>query len=157
MAIPSNTRVDSFTEFVREVEPRPQRALIARFGPELGRDSAAEALAWAWEHWDRVTGLENAAGYLYRVGVSKARSLRRPGALMPAVDDVRSPWVEPALPGALERLSDRQRTVVLLVYSMGWKHREVAETLGMRTGTVRKHLERGMAKLRASLKVTDDA
>ena len=157
MASPSKTHIDSFTEFVREVEPRLQRALIARFGPDLGRDTAAEALAWAWEHWEKVTGLTNAAGYLYRVGVSHARRLGKPIVLMPAQVESRGPWVEPGLPRALERLTDRQRTVVVLVHAMGWKHREVAEMLGMKTGSVRKHLERGMNKLRAGLKVVQDA
>ena len=156
MTVPSKTRVDFFTEFVRETEPPLQRALIARFGPDLGRDTAAEALAWAWENWDRVTGLSNPAGYLYKVGVSRARRFRRSRVLMPAVDDTRRPWVEPGLPAALGKLSEQQRTVVLLVHAMGWKQSEVAEMLDVATGTVRKHLERGMAKLRSGLKVEAD-
>ena len=48
------TKVDSFTEFVSEVEPRLRRALTAAFGSEVGREAAAEALVYGWEHWDRV-------------------------------------------------------------------------------------------------------
>ncbi len=43
---------DTFEAFVRDAEPRLRRALVAAYGPEQGRDAAAEALAYAWEHWD---------------------------------------------------------------------------------------------------------
>ncbi len=151
------TRVDSFTEFVREVEIRLQTALIARYGPDLGRESAAEALAYGWEHWDRVSEMDNPAGYLYRVATSRVRRLRRRPPRLPEVEQQHWPWVEPGLPAALAGLSDNQRTVVLMVHSFEYTHAETAAALGVSTGTVRKHLERGMAKLRAALEVSGDA
>jgi len=33
----------------------------------------AEALAYAWENWDRLSSMKNPVGYLYRVGQSRAR------------------------------------------------------------------------------------
>jgi hypothetical protein len=48
-------------------------ALAAAAGIEAGREATAEALAYGWEHWDRVGSMENPVGYLYRVGRSKAR------------------------------------------------------------------------------------
>lgn len=153
LVAPEQTRVDSFTEFVREVETRLQTALVARYGPDLGPESAAEALAYAWEHWDRVREMENPAGYLYRVATSRVRRLRRRPPRLPEVEHQHWPWVEPGLPAALEDLTNRQRTVVLLVHSFGYTHAETADVLGVATGTVRKHLERGMAKLRAALEV----
>ena len=63
------TSVDAFSTFVVEVEPRLRRALTATFGPEVGREAAAEALAYGWTHWERVGAMDNAAGYLYRVGL----------------------------------------------------------------------------------------
>jgi RNA polymerase sigma-70 factor (ECF subfamily) len=139
------------------VESRLQHAFIARYGTDLGRETAAEALAYGWEHWDRVRGMGNPAGYLYRVGTSRARRFRRRDPRFPEVATDRWPWVEPALPGALRRLTVNQRTAVVLVHSFGWTHLEVAGLLGVATGTVRKHLERGMAKLRAALEVDTDA
>lgn len=38
-----------FVAFARTVEPRLRIALMARFGPDRGREAASEALAWAWE------------------------------------------------------------------------------------------------------------
>ncbi|MEE9205763.1 MAG: sigma factor-like helix-turn-helix DNA-binding protein [Acidimicrobiia bacterium] len=138
------------------METRLQTALIARYGPDLGQESAAEALAYAWEHWDRVRGMENPPGYLYRVATSRVRHLRRRPPRLPEVEAQGWPWVEPGLPAALRKLSNKQRTAVLLIHSFGYTHAETAVVLGVATGTVRKHLERGMAKLRAALEVDGD-
>ena len=46
--VDQDTSTDSFTEFVREAEPRLRHALCAAFGGEVGRESAAEALAYGW-------------------------------------------------------------------------------------------------------------
>jgi predicted RNA polymerase sigma factor len=77
VAISTGTRSETFEAFFREAEPRLRRALIAAAGAEVGREAAAEALAYGWEHWDRVGAMENPAGYLYRVGRSKARRWRK--------------------------------------------------------------------------------
>jgi ribosomal protein S11 len=45
---------ESYTGFVKDVEPRLRQALVARFGPEEGREATAEALAYGWEHWKRL-------------------------------------------------------------------------------------------------------
>ena len=57
-----------FERFVAEVEPRVRRALVAGFGAVVGRQAAADALAWAWQNWERVREIESPVGYLYRVG-----------------------------------------------------------------------------------------
>lgn len=147
----------SFERFVRQSESKLRHALVARYGPEVGRDAAAEALSYGWEHWDRVSAMENPIGYLFRVGQSKARRHRAPGPHFPAPPAAHEPEFEPALPDALERLTEKQRTVVLLIHSFGWLMTEVAEVLGVGLTTVQKHEERGMAKLRRALEVTVDA
>ena len=42
----------SFTEWADGAEPRIRHALTASFGPEIGVDATAEAMAHAWERWD---------------------------------------------------------------------------------------------------------
>ena len=54
-------------------------------------------------------------------------------------------------PKALERLSHRQRTAVILVHGFDWTHEEVADVMGVSVSTVRNHLRRGMVKLRSAL------
>ena len=145
----------SFEAFFAEVEPRLRVAASAAFGFEVGADAAAEALMYGWEHWDRVSAMENPSGYLFRVARSKSRRLRRRAVVLPAVTAESSVWVESGLPDALASLSERQRTVVLLVHSMGWTQSEVANLLGISQGAVRTHLERGLKRLRVKLGVSD--
>ncbi len=149
------TPMHSFSEFFAEVEPRLRHSLVAALGSEDGRDAAAEALAYGWEHWGRVREMENPAGYLYRVGRSHGgRSRRRPTSL-PPVRQESMPWVEAGLPSALEALSERQRLAVVLVHALGWTQTEVAELIGVSQGAVRIHLERGLVRLRSKLGVDD--
>lgn len=154
----TTARVDAeFTAFVRDAEPRLSYALAAAYGVEVGAEATADALAYAWEHWSDVRTMENGVGYLYRVGQSAARRHRRTEPLFPSVDHHRLPHVEPGLPGALSRLSEAQRTAVVLVYVLEWTEREAAELLGVNRSTVRRHRDRGLAKLRAALEVSTDA
>ena len=146
-------KVVSFVEFVERVSPRLKAALVASVGIDRAPDAAAEALAYGWEHWERVKTMENPAGYLYRVGVNRGRRWRHIRPELPTVPNSDMPWVEPGLPKALTRLSEKQRVVVLLVHSFGWTQDEAAAFLGISRATAQTHLERGMHRLRAKLGV----
>ena len=148
--------VEDFRGFFERTEPKLRRALVAGYGP-VGADATADALAHAWEHWDRVASMENPAGYLYRVGQSKLRWYRRrpPPSAPPSPDPEH--WFEPELGPALAGLSRPQRTAVVLCHGFGLTHREVGELLGVSPSTVQNHVERGLAKLRARLEVSTDA
>lgn len=145
---------DEFEAFVRDVEPRLRRALVALLGFEEGRDAAAEALAYAWERWDDLRALSNLPGYLYRVGQTRGTRRKR----QPVLHE-RDGWaehrVEPGLPGALAALSERQRVAVVLVHGYGYTLGEVAELTGLTRSTVQIHAARGLARLRARLGITD--
>lgn len=140
----------AFAEFVAEAEPRLQRALVALRGREDGHDATAEALAWAWQNWERVTAMDNPIGYLFRVGQSRSR--RRLHGHLEAVDPHgHMPYVEPGLGPALAELSVTQRTAVVLVHGCQWTYAEVAEALGISRSSVGTHVTRGMGRLRAAL------
>ena len=79
----------SFERFVAVEGERLRRALVVSYGVDVGSDASAEALAWAWEHWDRVSDMANPVGYLFRVGQSATRRQRRwrwrrPRVLLPS-------------------------------------------------------------------------
>ncbi len=148
---PTLTR--SYTDFFVEAEPRLRHALGAALGAERGREAAAEAMAWGWEHWEELREMRNPAGYLYKVGRSRSRRFFRKPPVLPALRTAHIPEVEPGLPVALARLSERQRVVVILVHSLGWSQTETAELLGVSLGTVHTHLERGLGRLRSELGV----
>jgi DNA-directed RNA polymerase specialized sigma24 family protein len=150
--VAQGSQVDTFTDFVTVYEPRLRQSLMAACGGELGRDAAGEALEYAWEHWDRVRSMENPVGYLYTVGRSRARrELQRKRPVFDPVDPVRIPDVEPKLPGALAQLSERQRTVVVLIHGYGWTQVEVSDLLGLSRSAVRNHLDRGLSSLRGAI------
>jgi RNA polymerase sigma-70 factor (ECF subfamily) len=148
-------RRKAFTAFAHDIQDRLRHALVAAYGLDAGRDAAADALIYGWEHWDRIRQMDNPAGYLYRVGQRKAKRRRHREALLPEVPDSTAPWVEPKLPAALSRLSRMQRVVVVLVHGYDVSHREAAGLLGISRGTVQRHLERGLARLRTELGVDD--
>jgi RNA polymerase sigma-70 factor (ECF subfamily) len=151
------SRVDAeFRVFFKEVESRLSYALAAAYGVEVGAEASAEAMAYAWEHWSEVSGMENPAGYLYRVGQTAARRHRRERPLFPEVGEGQLPLVEPGLPEALSRLSLAQRTAVVLLYVLDRSEREAADLLGVNRSTVRRHRDRGLAKLRQALEVGAD-
>jgi DNA-directed RNA polymerase specialized sigma24 family protein len=71
--------------------------------------------------------------------------------------------VEPPQAGAaidlerlLERLPADQRAVLLLCEGAGWSHAEVAAILGLPLGTVKSHVARAKARLRALTGEDDD-
>lgn len=139
---------ETFNAFVQVAEEKLSFALAAAYGPEIGSEATAEALAYAWENWRRVRAMDNPLGYLFRVGQSKARRYwwrRPPIAPLPpeSVDHV----VEPGLLAGLEQLSRNQRTCVVLVDGFGWTQQEVAELLGVTRSSVQKHHERGLNRL----------
>jgi DNA-directed RNA polymerase specialized sigma24 family protein len=146
---------EAFEVFFVKAEPRLRRALVAAYGLERGREAAAEALAYAWQHWQKVSVMRNPVGYLYRVGQSRARPRRTPTLF--ASPDSRDPWCEPKLPAALSSLSERQRLAVVLVHAYGWTLQEVADVTGLKIPTVQTHVERGLARLRHALEVHDHA
>ena len=155
--IPDDSAVASFTRFVKEVEPKLRHALSATYGVDLGHEATAEALAYGWEHWEQVRTMENPGGYLYKVGRTSGRRFGRRAAAFPQVDTQQWPWVEPALPGAVQSLSEKQRTVVVLLHCFAWTYAEVAELLQITRGSVQRHEERALDKLQAALGVSDHA
>ena len=141
----------SFEAFVERVEPRLRIALTAVFGPDTGRDATAEALAYGWEHWQRVSAMDNPVGYLYRVGRSSQRR-RKLRPWLPVPQHV-MPTVEPGLPAALASLSEKQRLAVVLVHADGWSRTEAAELMRVSVSALDTHLARGLARLRTELGV----
>ncbi len=154
--VTNSVMTEEFEAFVRVDGERLRRVLVARYGVDVGCDAAAAALAWAWEHWDRLSGMANPAGYLYRVGQTHARrALDRahlvtfPVERLAPSDDASGP--DANLAAALKALPERQRVAVLMVHAYGWTPSEVAQITGTPAVTIRSHLRRGLRQLHSSL------
>lgn len=146
-----------FEAFFAQAEPRLRAAFVARYGASTGRAVTVDALSYAWEHWPRLSTMQNPLGYLFRVGQSSSRRYTTdavPWASVPASVHL-DPAVVPELVPALAALPEQQRTVVVLVHGLGWTHRDVAELLEVSPSTVQTHVERALAALRNTLEVKD--
>ena len=142
------------SDLVVQIEPKLRRALVARYGVDLGSEVSAEAVAWGVEHIDQLAEMQNPAGYLFRVGQTAARRLLR--RRMPVVFPREPEWTDaPHLRGdlfdELARLKPEQRVAVLLVHGYGFSYREVAELLDVTESAVTNYVHRGLKKLRKRL------
>jgi DNA-directed RNA polymerase specialized sigma24 family protein len=146
-------QLSAFDAFARSDGERLRRVLVACYGVEVGNDVCADAMAYAWEHWERVRSMENPAGYLYRVAQSASRRhrrWRRPISLPP---EANSPddGHDPGLHAALAALKINQRACVVMVHVYDWTYQQTADALGMPVTSVRNHVQRGLAALRITL------
>lgn len=145
---------DRFEILIADARPRLWRAFAAARGSDGADDAVAEALAWAWEHRDRLEGMSNPVGYLYRVGLTRSTPSKAPQ--LPPPEAVGLPDIEPGLVPALLTLPETQRTAVWLYHGCGWSYAEVATALDIGRSTVGTHISRGMAALRSILEVDSD-
>jgi len=118
-------------------------------------DVAAEALARAYAHWPRIESLAYRDGWVLKVAANLTfdRLRRHPPTVPPhATADVEDGVaLRLALSAALKALPRRQRQAVALHYLGDMSDREVAGTLGISLGSVKTHVHRGLAALRATL------
>jgi len=148
------------TPDLEELGERLRAAFLAQYGLQMGNEVAAETMAWAWEHRDELSEMENPAGYLFRVGQSRSRRYIRWQQehlrLPPENAESAMSWTEPQLPNALAALGDEERTAVILVHCFQWTYAEVGELLDLPVTTVRNRLHRGLSRLRVYLGVDID-
>jgi RNA polymerase sigma factor (sigma-70 family) len=125
-------------------------------------DVAAEAFARLWSHWGQIRGEDHAGGYVFKTAM-RLCSKRRHRASREVLGEVPEhgaatgdPDARRAVMAALAELPLRQRQSVVLRDWAGFGTGEVAAMLGSKESTVRVHLTRGRAALRAALSVEEN-
>jgi len=124
-------------------------------------DVVQEALARALPRWDRISRVGDVDAYVRRMVVNahtswwrKFRRRESPVAELrdssidgpgEGFDDRRRLWL------ACQALPESQRTAVVLRYYEQLEYAEIAELTGLREGSVRARVSRGLAVLRESL------
>lgn len=148
-------------DFCRRMRPRLVGALgfIVR-EDALADDVAQEALARAWDRWDRVRAMPNPEGWVYRVALNLARSRLRQRAARRA-RELRVASREPGSSGAVDvasamavreavaQLPLRQRMVVALRYFDDLSVADTAAAMRCAEGTVKSLTHQALAALRA--------
>jgi RNA polymerase sigma factor (sigma-70 family) len=123
-----------------------------------------DAFLALFERWDRVQGLEDPVGYLYRSAFNRwkkrtrraTRQLREAVGVAPHVDEFGSVDDRELIDRGLARLTPRQRAAIVLTEVLGYRSREAAQMLGIRDVTVRALASQGRAAMRRLLEVGDE-
>lgn len=119
---------------------------------ERAEEIVQDAFAKVFERWNR---LRAPGGYLRVSVINGARSelrkrevSRRLGLARRAEDDAAE---RDYLIDALDQLPAKQKTVLVLRFYADMSEKEIADTLGIRPGTVKSTTSRGLARLRKAL------
>ncbi|WP_419928648.1 SigE family RNA polymerase sigma factor [Candidatus Poriferisocius sp.] len=116
---------------------------------EIAEEIVQDAFARVYERWNR---LDNPGGYLRTAVVNGARSelrkreVRRRIGIRPFIPP--QPEDRDYLLDALDQLSPRQKTILVLKFYADMTEKEIAQAMGIRPGTVKSATSRGLAELR---------
>jgi RNA polymerase sigma-70 factor (sigma-E family) len=138
--------------FVRERTAMVRVAYLLVGSEPLAEEIVQEAFASVYVRWDRI---DNPGGFLRQCVVNGAKSSLRRRSLerrkAPLLVEEATPPAGRELLDALAELPLGWRSVVVLRFYENMTQEEIADALGMRIGTVKSSLHRGLAKLREAL------
>ncbi|HUX28935.1 MAG TPA: RNA polymerase sigma factor [Terracidiphilus sp.] len=176
MATADEIAAQEFSSVVASYRPQIFRFLLASTRDvDLAETLTQECFLKAHQHWSSFRGESSAMTWLMRIAINLQKDHWRNRRLQfwrhtrtNAVDmDEASEWlpsgessVEKQMLArervgqvwtAVEGLSARQRTVFLLRYVEELELSEIAQATGLSEGTVKAHLSRALARVRAEL------
>lgn len=160
-----------YKEYDRLIQPIEDDMVRAVWGVTLNPDDAEEALQEAltiiWRKWGRVRRHPNPHALVLRICIDaacdvvrkKVRRRRReedaeglrPSPRPTPADEATANEQESLIMRAIGQLSRNQATAVILRLVQGESYSAIAEALGCRKSTARKHVERGRERLRTIL------
>lgn len=153
---------ESFDEFVRREQAGLVRyaALLAGSRAQ-GEDLVQDVLVRVLPKWDRLSRAPGGRlAYVRRAVTNEHVSWRRRWSTrnvryldsteLPDVAAPAEPVPDEVLWQRLQRLPAQQRAALVLRYYEGMPDDEIGELLGCRSATVRAHVSRGLAQLRAA-------
>lgn len=156
-----------FATFVAGVSTRVLRTAYAVCGDrQMAEDAVQSALVSAYRSWGRVRDASSSEAYLRKMVLNELLGWRRRKSW--GVESPLGRMTEPSQAShenevvehqlvwsVVSNLPPRQRAVIALRYYEGLSEAEIAETLGVRAGTVKSHAAAAMARLRALLADSD--
>jgi RNA polymerase sigma-70 factor (ECF subfamily) len=178
MATAEEIVAEEFTSVVAEHRPRIFRFLLSQTRDvDLAETLTQDCFLKAHRNWASFRGDSSAMTWLMRIAINLQKDHWRSRRLQfwrqtqsHAVDlDEASEWLPSGersaeqrmlarervaqVAKAVERLSERQRTVFLLRHVEEMELSEIACATGLNEGTVKAHLSRALAKVRAEMGV----
>jgi RNA polymerase sigma-70 factor (ECF subfamily) len=150
-----------FETFFRESYDRVRRSIaLLSSDDDAATEATQEAFARAYARWDRLADIVAPIGWVYVVATNELRSRARkqsralhalPSVALPGNATDVDPTIVVEVRRALERLSPRERTAVLLYFYEDLSVDETARHMRCRPGTVKATLSHARDKLRVSL------
>ncbi|MCT2586268.1 SigE family RNA polymerase sigma factor [Actinophytocola gossypii] len=162
---------DRFAAFVTERLDRLLRyATALTCDPQLAQDIVQDVLLRAQQRWSRIESMASPDAYVRKMITNEYLSWRRRRASRTiasthaTLDALATPTADPAGPYAerdamrarIAALPRKQRAAILLRYYEDYPDAQIAEVLGCSAGTVRSHISRALATLRAVHQVTEN-
>ena len=133
---------------------------------ERAKDAVQDAFVSALSRRSQWRGEGSLDAWLWRAVLNAARDRRRKHEAIPVSDTVAAARVEPsatfdgsaagAFADALAGLTERQRLVLFLRYYGDLGNRQIAETIGVKPGTVAATIHQAQEHLRKRLRVAVD-
>jgi RNA polymerase sigma-70 factor (sigma-E family) len=154
----------SFEDFATgQVTPLLRYATVLTGDPHLAQDIVQECLLRAQQRWTRITQVDMPAAYVKRMVTNEYLSWRRRRKTHTPLHDVDPPGPDPsgyydereAMLQRIDKLPRKQKAAVVLRYYEGYDDLEIAETLNCSQVTVRSHISRALATLRANDRVKE--
>jgi RNA polymerase sigma-70 factor (ECF subfamily) len=126
-------------------------------------DIAQEAFVRVLQRWDRVSVMEDPAGYLHRTAMNLFRNqarragvaVRRAVGLAPERDVFQAVEDRELAAQALASLTPRQRAALVLTEMLGYPAEEAGRLLGIKASTVWALTHQARTTLRASMEAGD--
>jgi len=144
------------------------RTLFRRLWLVTGNRAEAEELMQdaflkVWERWDRVGGMDDPVGYLYRTAMNLFRKRFRRAALVirrsvghvPSNDDFSDADDRETVRYILAALPPRQRAALVLTEMLGFSSKEAGDALGVTDATIRSLTRHGRDAFRTVMEVED--
>ena len=155
----TDQRDAEFTDFVADHGGRLLRtACLVTGDAHLGEDLLQTTLAKAYGAWDRVRRADHPVAYVRRLMInahlSWVRRLTNTEQVLETFPELGSGDLQAAhaesdeMRQALQRLSTRVRTALVLRYFDDLTEAETAQLMGCSRSTVNNHVSRGLAALR---------
>lgn len=152
---------ESLTSYIRENQAYFYRLAYHYVGDrDLAMDLVQDAIVKALQHWESLREPEAVRSWFYRILVRECLSFLRQNRRVIYLPEPPDPGQDShegaledreALRQALEKLSPKVRTVVLLRFYEEMQLSEIAEITGANLSTVKSRLYKGLKKLRECL------
>ena len=144
--------------------------------PALADDLAQETFLRAYQKYGQLKDQGAVKSWLFQIAyrvfldyvrkenrrknIDEAKNLTHKNLMQGDIQDMYSPphpAIKMDVEQAMNALPHDQRAALMLSFSYGLSHMEIAKTLNQPLGTVKSHISRGKLRLRASLRAYEKA